>query len=203
MQVRKLSLALLLLLFTAGLLHAVPTTYVDSATDFSPANPSTGQTVTWKPGTVDAVSGLRFGTTAFSSVQAGIDAADAGGTVLIAAGTYDGGAVLDIDKNLLVRGDGDDATFLSGGSNGDNGPDSGEHRVLDISSSTAIVTLDDLAIVDGQGNVTGGSAVANNEGGGIFNLGILTLNRCLVARNVVTLGGGIIMEARSHLTVLH
>ncbi|HKK17336.1 MAG TPA: hypothetical protein VJ952_01535, partial [Opitutales bacterium] len=145
----------------------------------------------WKPGSADEVPGLSFGTNAFGTIAEAIANVDAGGTIFIAGGTYLEGAVLNIDKNLTLQGDGADATFLSGGSNGNNGPDAGEHRVLDISSASARVVINDLAIIDGQGNVTGGSSVTNNEGGGIRNLGILTVNRCVIARNVVALGGGI------------
>jgi hypothetical protein len=165
--------------------------YVDAAADFSPANPSNGDLVTWNAGITQAVSGLIYGSNAFNSVQDAIDAVDAGGTVYIAAGSYTEGATLSISKNLSLQGDGAEVSILSGNSNGDYGPDNDEYRVMDITGSTTTVYLKDLTITDGQGNVTGGSSVTNNLGGGIYNTGILTLERCILSNNTVTVGGGI------------
>lgn len=163
--------------------------YVDAAADFSPANPANGTSVTWKPGSPDAVSGLTFGTNAFSTVQAAINAVDANGSVLIADGTYKQGATLTINKNLTLQGDGSSSTLLSGNSNGNNSPNAGEYRVLDVTGGSSTVMIRDLSIVDGQGQVTGGTA--GNSGAGILNSGILTLEDIVVARNVAASGGGI------------
>lgn len=188
---KRIFLSFSLLVLSILPAYAAPAVYVDSAGDFTPSNPTNGTAVTWKSGSADAVSGLTFGTDAFTSVQAAINAVNANGTVFIAADTYKEGATLTISKNLTLQGDGSAATLLSGNSNGNNGPDAGEYRVLDITSGSAEVIIRDVSIVDGQGVVTGGSSATNNQGGGINNAGILFIENCLIARNTVTLGGGI------------
>ncbi|WPJ94616.1 DUF5011 domain-containing protein [Coraliomargarita algicola] len=165
--------------------------YVDQAADYSPSAPSSGSSVTWLAATDKEVSSLTYGSNAFSSLQEAIDAVDPGGTVYIAAGNYKEGATLVISKDLSLQGDGAETTILSGNSDGDYGVDSGEYRVLDIIGSDTTVYLYDLAVSDGQGNVTGGSSSSNHMGGGINNAGILTLERCIISNNTVTVGGGI------------
>lgn len=155
---KKLHLLTVLLLSLHTSLFAAPQTYVHEAGDFSPANPTNGTTVTWKPGTPDAVAGLTFGSNAFTSIQSAINATNASGTVLIAAGTYDEGKEIKISRHMTLRGDGIGHTILTGGSNGDDILDPGEHSVLwvygdingdDVDRYYPVVTFEGLSIVDG------------------------------------------------------
>lgn len=151
---QSFSLAVALLLSLSSCLFAASSVYVDEPGDFLPANPTSGMTVTWKPGTPAAVENLTFGTNAFTSVQSAINGVNASGKVFIATGTYDEGAQLSIKKSVTLKGDGPERSILTGGSNGDAVRDSGEHRVLRISTHTdgnISVFINNLAIVNGIG----------------------------------------------------
>ena len=88
--------------------------------------------VTWKPGTPDAISGLTFGTDAFSSIIVASSAAGAGDTVFIAAGTYSEGNEIYVAKDLSFVGDGPGLTILDGASS---------HALFEFDSSTTIADL--------------------------------------------------------------
>lgn len=125
----------------------------------------------------------------FSSVQAAMDAANAGDTIRICAGTYKSNPTLYTNKSLTLAGAGADETVLKGG---------GFVRVFMVGPSAA-VTLRDLAI-------EGGLEQQKQRGGGagilILDRGSLTLERCLVERNVATEGGGIVVSKGSTLTAI-
>ncbi|HVX63306.1 MAG TPA: hypothetical protein VHC19_21975, partial [Pirellulales bacterium] len=75
-------------------LLSVTTAYVANAADFTdaanPGNPQPGDTVTWNGGGQFAspVTGLTFGTDAFTSIAAAVANVSSGGTVDVAPGTY-------------------------------------------------------------------------------------------------------------------
>ncbi|BDS07202.1 hypothetical protein NT6N_22420 [Oceaniferula spumae] len=147
------SLAVALLLSLSSCLFAASSVYVDEPGDFLPVNPTNGMTVTWKPGTPDAVGNLVFGTNAFTSVQSAIDGVNSGGRVSIAAGTYDEGVEITISDSVTLSGDGPGVSILTGASNGNSIDDPGEHPVLQITAAEdggIGVTLQNMSIVDGK-----------------------------------------------------
>jgi hypothetical protein len=107
--------------------------------------------------------------TACLTVGAAITKASAGDVIIIASGLYTESITL--DKNLTLIGFGSDATILSG---------MNVHQVLLISSNVS-ANVYDLAIVYGN----------NNYGGGILNLGSLTLVNILLSSNYGGVGGAI------------
>ena len=136
-------------------------------------------------------------------IQTGIDIVCAGGTVHVAAGTYDEN--LHIYKNLTMIGSGAPSTIIDGDEN---------DRVLHISSIVGQTnTISGFTIQNGHisgsmavgGGVYVGTAhivtlndctIRNNVseflGGGVYNAGQTTLNRCTVSGNsAAQVGGGI------------
>jgi hypothetical protein len=83
-----------------------------------------------------------------------------GGTVIIADGTYSGSgnSNIIIIKNLIIEGSSRSGTILDG---------SDSNNIFNISAGCT-VTVRDLTITNGKGGF----------GGGIFNLGDLTVNNC-------------------------
>jgi hypothetical protein len=61
-----------------------------------------GDTVTWKPGHGRQVPNLTFGTNAFTSIQAAVNAAKAGDTVRVGSGTF--AENVTVNKPLTLRG---------------------------------------------------------------------------------------------------
>lgn len=137
---------------------------------------------------------------ATGSVLNGVDAVATGGTVNIAAGTFQEGQEIAIDRDITLAGAGAGSTILDGANN---------HAVLVISGGT--VNISDLTIANGSnavgyanpgGNVindstltitnsivTGGTAFSNftygntSQGGGIFNSGTLTITDSTITGN--------------------
>jgi CSLREA domain-containing protein len=99
-----------------------------------------------------------------------IDLTGVAGTITL------GGAELAISSNLTITGPGADQLTINGNS---------ASRVFNIAGN-AVVVISDVTIANGHS--TGESA----HGGGILNLGALTINRCTFASNRTSqLGGGI------------
>lgn len=111
---------------------------------------------------------LSLGTACLTVAEAA-SRAGAGDTIQIAPGSYDEN--LDISLILTLTGSSPDNTFLEGGDS---------HRVLTASSSQ--LTLTDLTIRHGR--------VTNENGGGIYNFGALTLENVQVISNTAENGGG-------------
>ena len=111
----------------------------------------------------------------FTSIQAAHDAATAGDSVSVGAGTFT--EQISITKDLTVAGMGPATTTIDGGGLG---------PVISVASG-AVVTLESLT-------VTGGITAGN--GAGVFNEGTLTLNNALITGNEGTSrtgshGGGV------------
>jgi hypothetical protein len=83
-----------------------------------------------------------------------------GGTVIIADGTYSGSgnSNITIDKNLIIKGSSRSGTIIDG---------SDSNNIFNINAGCT-VTVSDLTITNGKAGF----------GGGIFNLGTLTVNNC-------------------------
>jgi hypothetical protein len=116
---------------------------------------------------------------AYPSIQAAINAADDGGTVKIAAGTYEGS--LTIEKSITLVGAGADQTTIT---------QSGLDSVVSISSGVS-VTMKAVTITGGSAEVCFDSG-CSGSGGGIDNSGTLTLKGSIVSANhSAGTGGGI------------
>ncbi len=173
---------------------AAPNVYVDAAADFTPANPAVGDTVTWN-GTGGAVSGLVFGTNAFSTVQAGIDAVDEGGTVRIAAGEYDKGSSIIIGKTLALLGDGAGLTALLRDDT-DGEASTNQYSVVTVSGTGTVATIDGLSISGGRGTIGRPNIPFGGRSGGGINvqLASVIVSNCSISGNTATerhSGGGI------------
>lgn len=107
------------------------------------------------------------------TVSAGITTVDAGGTVMIGAGTFTENLV--VSKNLTLDGAGRTSTFLDGGGGG---------SVVSVGGGLS-VSISELTIQNGNAS----------SGGGISNYGALTLTDVKVANNQATIFGGGIYHA--------
>ena len=106
---------------------------------------------------------------ATGTVQNGVDAALAGGTVNLAAATYTLAQEVAINKNITVRGAAANTTTVSGNN---------ASRVFNVRSSVT-ATLDKMTIANG--NTT--SNLYSNNGAGIYNEGQLTLSNSIISQN--------------------
>lgn len=106
----------------------------------------------------------------YPTIQAAIDAAESGDTIHLAVGNYLEG--LTIGKSLSIVGTDADQTILDG---------ERTKRVVHVSAGD--VTLSDLTIQNGYA-----SAASNpqGKGGGIYNGGNVTVNRCTFSNNEAT-----------------
>lgn len=112
----------------------------------------------------------------YTQIQPAVDAAAAGGTVLVGPGTFSGGIV--ITKALALSGAGAGATVIAGG-----GP------ALSVSGSPVIIR---------RVTVTSGNAPA--DGGGILSTGTLTVEDSTISHNAAGGdGGGIASEGPATL----
>ena len=134
----------------------------------------------------------------YTSIQATHDAAAAGDTVSVGAGTFT--EQISITKNLTVTGTGPGTTTVDGG---------GVGPVISVASG-AIVTIESLAVTGGvtAGNgagvlnegtltlnqtlITGneGTSRTGSHGGGVSNMGTLTITDSVISDNITGAGGG-------------
>jgi len=107
------------------------------------------------------------------NLQAAIDAALAGSTLALCAGTWNLTSEVRIGKNVTLAGAGLGQTTLDGGM---------KTRVLRVDEGVTVV-LQDLTIAHGNTN--------GNFGGGIYTIGNLTLRGVEVTACTSDIGGGI------------
>jgi predicted outer membrane repeat protein len=138
----------------------------------------------------------------FSAIQAAIDTAKSGDTIIICPGTYREKLTIARDVRLVSAGD----TIVMG---------SGDGSVVRMTSS--FVTLEHLRITGGLSADYGGGIVNDGGtlkligctvsgntasfGGGIFNFGTLELIGCAISENAASAGGGIYINLDGTLTV--
>jgi hypothetical protein len=93
---------------------------------------------------------------------------------------------LDITKSLTIQGPGAGLLTINGGADGTD--QVGGSRVFAVEQN-ANVALSGLTITGGDGKVLGGEfSPYDNEGGGILNLGTLTVSGCTVSGNYCNAG---------------
>jgi hypothetical protein len=174
---KKLFTLTVFLIMSATASQAVDT-YVAKPGDYTPPNPAVGTAVTWN-GASGPVSGLVFGSNAFTSIIDASNAAGTNDTVYIASGTYNEGAAIPLastSRNYV--GDGPGLTIIDGNL---------AHSVFIFLNGT-IASVQDLTIQRGR----------NATGGGVLNLGdTLTLKNIHFDNNTTTgggVGGGALMH---------
>ncbi|MFN8591169.1 MAG: hypothetical protein U0031_06855 [Thermomicrobiales bacterium] len=114
----------------------------------------------------------------YQSVQAAIDAANAGATITICKGSFDGAIV--VSKNLTLVGNGADDTELDG---------NGEGSTVTIAEGVT-ATISGVTISGGTGTLV--PAEGFIEGGGILNRGTLAVLDSVITDNEAERGGGIL-----------
>jgi hypothetical protein len=132
----------------------------------------------------------------YPTIQAGIDAAAVGDTVLVADGTYTGTGNVDLDfggKNITVQSvDGPHATIIDCGAI-EAGYQQGYHRGFYLhSGETTAATISGFTIENGFiGNALDGTPQQNDQGGGIY-VAHATVDNCIVSNNYAeySLGDG-------------
>ena len=109
------------------------------------------------------------------TIEAALDSAAAGDTVLVAPGTYNEGGLM-VDKNLIVMSEA--------------GPES---TVVDAqNASTSVFTLNAVASSTRIQGFTVKRAQSPTSGGGIYMFGSSpTISDCVIADNTIVAGGGI------------
>jgi hypothetical protein len=134
------------------------------------------QAKTSQAGRTTCLSGLR----STDDLQAAVDTASPGDTLVLCPGTWALKTTVTITKNLTLQGAGVDHSILrrDAGKNEDR-----EFRVLHVAGG-ATVTVQDLTI-------TNGSPPGYEDGGGILNDGTLTLVNLNVTDNGALAGGGL------------
>ncbi|MBT6941656.1 MAG: T9SS type A sorting domain-containing protein, partial [Candidatus Marinimicrobia bacterium] len=162
---------------TSGATYYFRITAVDNSGNESPQTASVSAVPT-KQYTVK-----KDGTGDFTTIQAAIDAAKSGETVLVYAGTYNENITIDSKGIAFISNSGSDSTIIDGGSNG---------TVLSVKN--VFDSVDTIAVVTGF-TLRNGSAVQSpdNEGGGLFfQSGSLVFNDLIVENNYASgQGGGI------------
>lgn len=123
----------------------------------------------------------------YSSIQSAINAAPAGGTVIVAPGTYFGAIDFGGKVCVLRSSGGPDVTTIHGGGNS-------LHVVRFTSGETPETVLDGFTITGGNANFV----YPDNHGGGIFIVeSSPTVRNCRITGNNATYGGGAAVLAAS------
>jgi hypothetical protein len=187
------------------------TVYVAPAAGFAdstnPGNPQAGDTVNWlASGQFAEVDGLTFGTSAFTSIQAAVNAAGSGDTIDVAEGTYSEEVAVGLP--LTLAGADAAATIVQA-------PTAGSGVGVTIGSSTGTVTVESFTVTgfssgiyvgDGAAAQLSQDTISNNSarglGGGIFNAGVtLAVSDCTITDNSAGFEGGGILNTGGTLTV--
>ncbi len=184
------------------------TFYVDDPTGFTitgeqgAAGLDAGDTVTWDPDPGSAhsptpVAGLTFGTNAFTSIQAAVDAATAGDTIKVGSGTF--AETVDVNKQLFLLGNQMDVD-AQGGRVG-----AAETIVAGLGATPAGGTPFSITASDVELN---GFTVEGNTNANAFGFGILLgaatagseIRNNIVQNNIV--GIGLANNSASNQTVI-
>jgi len=169
--------------------------YVDAAADFTITadNGSVGvlddgDVVRWREGSPLEVSGLLFGSDAFSSIADGLEGCFEGGTVFVAEGVYAEGSPWVLDKSVSIIGEGAKTTNLLG---------EDSHRIFEIPTGELEISLEGL-------NLSGGVAPDGESGGAILNEmpGRLAVIDCWFDDNEALKGGAIAQSEEGHLWIV-
>jgi hypothetical protein len=158
------------------------------------------------PSTLTVTNNLDNGSVGSLGYEIGqANQAKKGGDTIVFAPSLDGqtitlsGSELDITKSVTIQGPGAGLLTINGG--GDGVDEFAGSRVFAVEKKTS-VTLSGLTISGGDG-ISGspfynlGEAPYDNEGGGILNLGTLTVSGCTISGNYnntdfgASFGGGI------------
>ncbi len=148
-------------------------------------------------------------------IQPAIDVAHSGETINVNPGTYYEN--LAIDKSLRLSGSGADKTIVDGSNPADLNKASVLRVTQDVNAWLSSMTLQGgTGITDENGASFGGGIFnlgtltmddciisGNNAdyGGGVFNYGIATINDCTINSNTATRGGGIFNDGLATVTV--
>jgi hypothetical protein len=119
----------------------------------------------------------------FSSIQTAINAAISGDTINLSGETFTEPFYVD-GKSLTIQGAGAENTIIQAA----NAPGVASDRVIEIYAA-AKVTLTGVTVRNGVAPDPGGGAAS--IGGGIYNVGELTLTHSIVTNNDADYGGGI------------
>ena len=104
-----------------------------------------------------------------NKIQGAVNAAESNDDINVAAGTYYENVV--VNKSVDILGSGSDKTIVDGNK-------TGSVFTIDPGVTTTLANM----------SITNGSAY---EGGGIYNVGVLTVENCNIANNSAEYGGGI------------
>jgi hypothetical protein len=127
----------------------------------------------------------------FTTIQAAIDDPDTThGAIIEVTDPIHAEAGIVVNKDITIQGLGSDATIIQAHETLDEAPD----RVFFIEEG-AVVFIEGLTIRHGK------PSIPEERGGGIMNLGRLTLRNCVVTANIANGGGGI--NNRGALTLIN